>query len=210
MDLDHFKTVARYTRIEIPKIKGSRFIGTVQPVADADEALTFIETLRKEFHNATHNCWAYRLGDAQDFRFNDDGEPSGTAGKPILQAIVGANLYFTAIVVTRYFGGTKLGTGGLIRAYHEAAAVVIEEAKVVTRKLFARICIHHDFDQINPVMNLVQKSTRSGTKILDTRYDSRVHLEVALFQSEAEAFMSQLTEATAGKVDCEPLGTVYY
>src|SRR5690625_6678228 len=114
------------------KIKDSRFIAESFGVEDVDHALSLIETIRRREHSATHHCWAYRI-DADTFRFNDDGEPSGTAGAPILRQIEGRELINTLVVVTRYYGGTKLGTGGLIRAYGDAAAEVLAISRIETR-----------------------------------------------------------------------------
>src|SRR5512138_1197293 len=115
MGMDQFYQLKQQCRME-EKIKGSRFIATARPVASEQEALAFIEEMKKEFHDATHNAFAWRagIGRAQRYRYNDDGEPSGTAGQPILRAIDGRGAGNLCIVITRYFGGTKLGTGGLM------------------------------------------------------------------------------------------------
>lgn len=201
-----YVTIKHRDRFEIPKIKGSRFIGTVQPVTGTDTAEQFINEIRREFHNATHNCWAYRLGSVEEFRYNDDGEPSGTAGKPILQSIEAMDLRYTAVVVTRFYGGTKLGTGGLIRAYHECAEQTLAHAEKVVRVLFARLKISHDFDQINPVQHAI---ARFGAVIEQTEYGAAVTVQVALEEEKAELFRQFLIETTANKVYCEHLGTIY-
>ncbi len=206
MNRDNYLTICKLSRHEIPKIKGSRFIGTVSPAVTREEAEKFIESQRKEFHNATHNCWAYRLGGVDLFRFNDDGEPSGTAGRPILQAIEAKNLHYILIVVTRYFGGTKLGPGGLIRAYHKAAAAVLDQSEIISKALFIHFRIHHDFDQTNPVMNL---SSKYDARILASHYDSQVRLDVALKVRAAQDFIKNLIDATGGKIEYESLGRHY-
>ena len=116
---DYYLTIQETSGAEI-KIKGSRFIGIISPVADKVNAEKILIEIRKEFRNATHNCFAYRIN-SQEFRYSDDGEPSGTAGRPILSMIDKYQLQRVVLVVTRYFGGTKLGTGGLIRAYSQSA-----------------------------------------------------------------------------------------
>ena len=121
------------------KVKGSRFLAEAVPVADEAVAEAALATIRKREYNATHHCTAYRIGPAADlFRFNDDGEPSGTAGQPILRQIEGRELTNTLVVVTRYYGGTKLGTGGLIRAYGEAASLALFGLGLVGLGLAAR------------------------------------------------------------------------
>ena len=128
---DTYLTIGGYARAEI-KIKGSRFIAEAMPVARVEAAEKEIAAVCKREFNATHHCTAYRIGPNGDvFRYNDDGEPSGTAGIPILRQIDGRSLTDTLVVVTRYFGGTKLGTGGLIRAYGDAARQVLETASTL-------------------------------------------------------------------------------
>ena len=118
--LECYKTVYRGSEGEIIE-KKSRFIATVRLVESEEEALAFIEEMRKKYWNATHNCYAYVIGERRELvRCSDDGEPGGTAGRPMLDVLLGENLYNTAVVVTRYFGGTLLGTGGLVRAYSRA------------------------------------------------------------------------------------------
>ena len=114
--------------------KKSRFIATVVPVETEEEALAFIESLRKKYWDATHNCYAYVVGERNEIqRCSDDGEPSGTAGRPMMDVLAGAGVHNAAVVVTRYFGGTLLGTGGLIRAYSLAVQEGLAAAEVITR-----------------------------------------------------------------------------
>ena len=118
--LECFKTVYRGGEAEIVE-KKSRFIGTVRPVESEEEAFAFLEEMRKKYWDATHNCFAFVAGERREWvRAADDGEPSGTAGRPMLDVLLGEDLYNTAVVVTRYFGGTLLGTGGLVRAYQDS------------------------------------------------------------------------------------------
>ena len=127
---DSYKEVSARELAEI-KIKGSRFIGEVVPASSIEDAEAALGQIRKREYNATHHCWAYRLGVKGDlFRYSDDGEPSGTAGQPILRHIDGLGITNILVVVTRYYGGTKLGTGGLIRAYGEAARLVLEKSVI--------------------------------------------------------------------------------
>src|SRR5689334_18781908 len=133
MEVDtSFKTITGHSRAEL-KVRGSRFIGTAVPVNSKEQALEELEKIRKEFWDATHNCYAWRLApDGLQYRFADDGEPSGSAGKPILFVVQQRELANVLVVVTRYFGGTKLGVGGLARAYSDAAMAALDLAEVIT------------------------------------------------------------------------------
>ena len=139
--MEQYKTVLEGGTGEIVE-KKSRFIATVRPVKNEEEALAFLEEMRKKYWDARHNCYAYSIGKNREFtRCSDDGEPSGTAGRPMLDVILGEDIYNVAVVVTRYFGGVLLGTGGLVRAYSKAVqeglagSIVIEKKKQITQEL---------------------------------------------------------------------------
>jgi len=193
----------QYTTIEGPKrgeikVRGSRFIASVQPVTSRDEAERVLRNTRHEFFDATHHCYAYRLGpDGADFRAVDGGEPSGTAGKPILAAIDRGGYTNILLVVTRYFGGTKLGVGGLARAYGEAAAQVL--ASATPRICYAMITLRASFPHamVSPVMHSVG---RVGAKIEGTEYDEEVHLALSVRASRADELEAALVEGTRGAV----------
>ena len=179
-------------------MRGSRFIGTALPVSDRAGAEAAVGEVRKEHHNATHHCYAYRLGlRGEESRFNDDGEPSGSAGRPILGALERAGLTDLVVVVTRYFGGTKLGVGGLARAYGGAALLVLGSAEKETRYLVTtlRLSIPHTY--VGEVMRTV---SRLGVKIGDTTYDEEVHLTLEVRRSRLEPLKAGLVECTAGNV----------
>lgn len=152
-----------YKTVEVPaegyiNEKKSKFISYIYPVKSADEALGLVEELRVKYHDARHVCWAYMLGwEREEFRANDDGEPSGTAGRPILGQINSAELTDVLIAVVRYFGGTLLGTGGLIRAYKEAAGDAITNAEVVEKTVDDFIDIHFEYPLLNEVMRLLKQ-----------------------------------------------------
>lgn len=152
-----------YLTIEAPgegiyKEKMSRFLSFAVPVVSADEALAYVEQYRKEYYDARHVCWAYMIGaDRKCFRSNDNGEPSGTAGKPILGQINSANLTDILIVVVRYFGGIKLGTGGLIVAYRTAASEAIAACSIVERLIEDCVKIHFEYPLMNEVMRIVKE-----------------------------------------------------
>ncbi len=133
--MDEYRTLQEESR-GLYKEKGSRFISIAVPVESAGDVKSQLESLRKQYHDARHHCYAYRLGEPPyEFRYNDDGEPSGTAGKPIFGQIQSFDLTNILIVVVRYFGGVKLGTGGLIQAYRSAAKEAIENGRIVTKDM---------------------------------------------------------------------------
>ena len=137
--LSQYKTVYSGGEAEIIE-KKSRFIATVKPVKSEEEAITFIEGLKKKYWNATHNCFAYVIGERfQTQRCSDDGEPSGTAGRPMLDVLLGEEVHDVAVVVTRYFGGTLLGTGGLVRAYQEATKAGLNASKIIVKQKGKRL-----------------------------------------------------------------------
>lgn len=152
---DVYYTISGRRRAEL-KVKGSRFTATVFPTKSKDEALSKLDEIRKEFYDATHNCYAYRLGfKGLDFRAADDGEPSGSAGKPILFMLQKYDVSDALLVVTRYFGGVKLGVGGLSRAYSECAAMALEliEKIPVYRTTSLRVlCVYEDISIVKPII----------------------------------------------------------
>src|SRR5690625_4540546 len=146
--LTSYLTVKNYGKHEI-NIQKSRFIGYVQRVETEEEAQEFIRKIQKKHHDATHNCFAYIIGENDQIqKANDDGEPSGTAGIPILEVIKRQNLKNTAVVVTRYFGGIKLGAGGLIRAYGKSTAEAIKATGIVKRQFMQGIAVKVDYSLI--------------------------------------------------------------
>jgi uncharacterized YigZ family protein len=138
------------------KVEGSRFIADLFPVRTEQEAAAALESVRKKYFDATHHCFAHVIGaEKKIIRYSDDGEPSGTAGVKICAAVQSYNLSDILLVVTRYFGGTKLGVGGLGRAYHEAALEGIRAAVIVTKSLVQEMHVQFPFTETNPVMNII-------------------------------------------------------
>ena len=132
--------------------KKSRFIATVRPVESEEEALAFIEEMRKKYWDARHNCYVYSVGmNREATRCSDDGEPSGTAGRPMLDVILGQDIYNVAVVVTRYFGGVLLGTGGLVRAYSLAVQTGLAASTVITKKLGISLKVETDYSGIGKI-----------------------------------------------------------
>ncbi len=195
---DSFQTIREPCTFEM-KEKGSRFIAQAEPVSAKEEAENIVGLASKKYHDATHNCFAYVVGiDADElFRFNDDGEPAGTAGKPILQAIQGQSLTNVLVVVTRYFGGTKLGVGGLIRAYGGAAAQVLSKAGTKTHYITDDVHVECTYHDLKTVMNAVQKY--NGI-IINSDYGGAVQLDVHIRISRTQQFIASVIEQTAGRV----------
>ena len=156
MDKDQYRTLRELSQ-GLYKEKGSKFIAIAVPVESVDEVKLELEQLRKNYHDARHHCYAYRLGEEPyEFRFNDDGEPSGTAGKPIFGQIQSFELTNILVVVIRYFGGVKLGTGGLIQAYRTSARDAIENGTIITRVWKTSLEINFDYAHMNDVMRVIK------------------------------------------------------
>lgn len=188
--------MARYAVTEI-KVKGSRFIAEAFPVEDEAAAENHILQIRKREFSATHHCTAYRIGpDAHLFRFNDDGEPSGTAGQPILRQIEGRDLTDTLVVVTRYYGGTKLGTGGLIRAYGDAASEALDAAGEKKNVIFDHLYVSFSYDDTSPAMHVIQKF---GAEVIESDYTDTTKLTIAVPRSRTDAFQDAFTNALGGR-----------
>jgi len=195
---DVYNTLGGWASHQI-RVKGSRFIGYAAPVKNREEAESFVQEISKNHHDATHNCFAYRigLGDNSLFRYSDAGEPSGAAGKPILKAIDGRVLTDVACVVTRYFGGTKLGTGGLARAYGQCAGETLDMGEKVERFLIAGLRVVFGYDLTGAVMALI---SNYGCQIGNTVYGSETEMILRVRQSKAADFERDILNITGGKV----------
>jgi len=177
--------------------KKSRFIATVIPAETEEEALEFIESMRKKYWNATHNCFAYVIGDRNQLqRCSDDGEPSGTAGRPMLDVLLGEEIHNIAVVVTRYFGGTLLGTGGLVRAYSSATQAGIRASKIITKMKGFSLTVKTDYTGLGKIQYILGQR---GIKILDSIYTDNVQLDVLLPEDEVKSVMAEITEGTNGR-----------
>ena len=196
---DAYHTIAAPATGEF-KDRGSRFIGYAYPVQSEEEALALLEGLRKEHFKARHHCFAWRLGvDGSRFRANDDGEPGGTAGRPILGQIDAAGLTYVFIVVVRYFGGTLLGTSGLIQAYREAAAEAIRHAEKIEKIVKDHFLLDFDYALMPDIMNGVKKLDQ---EVVNQTFDERGRLEIAIRQTETNAQLLKL-KAAIWKVSTE-------
>ncbi len=198
MPTDTFRTLSTAAQAETPRVKGSRFLADAFPVTDAEQALERIADVRRREHSATHHVWAYRLGaDGAEFRSSDDGEPSGSAGIPVLRAIESAEITNAVVVTTRYYGGTKLGTGGLARAYSDAAAVVLAGARVVQRIVRQPVRLRFGFDDTSAAMRLIDRFDALIRAQEYTVEGTDLDLDVRL--SEVAALEAAFVEATAGR-----------
>lgn len=193
-----FYRIKSKSRLE-DKVKDSRFIATAAPVNGEDEAAAFISEIKKEFHDASHNCSAWRIGHGEKlkYKFNDDGEPSGTAGRPILKALENRKLSNICVVVTRYFGGTKLGTGGLARAYGQITAELLKKCEVEKKYPTATIKFSAGFDFVGVIHNVLDNFK---VELKDSQYGDDVLFIVEVRKTDFAAFKEKLTEATNGQV----------
>ncbi|WP_163970559.1 YigZ family protein [Oceanobacillus halotolerans] len=188
-------------------IQKSRFIGYVKRVETEEEAQAFIQSIKKKHHDATHNCSAYMIGEQNQIqKANDDGEPSGTAGVPILEVLKKQDLKDTAIVVTRYFGGIKLGAGGLIRAYGSATSQAIKTTGIVKRQLMQGISITVDY----PLLGKLENVLRNSDHVLDSiNYLEQVEFRVYVKIGEEDAFQDWIVDLTSDQAKIVKTDTTY-
>lgn len=197
MKSDEFKSIASEQTTET-KVKGSRFIGETFLVSSVDQAQAKLKEVRQREHAATHHCYAYITGLPTDlsFKYSDDGEPNGTAGKPIYDQIAGRELTDTLVVVTRYFGGTKLGTGGLTRAYSGAAQLALEKSGIRTHfisSIFETVIEFPYYDQWQRLLD------KLGARVLESQFEDQVRMKIEIRQTLAEKLVAQFIELTSGK-----------
>lgn len=202
---ESYRSLARAVRYETPKVKGSRFIADAAPAADAAAADAFVETIRREFHRASHHCFAFRLGpDGAEFRSSDDGEPGGSAGRPILQQIEGHELTDAVVVVTRYFGGTKLGVGGLVRAYGGAAGALLDRAELRTIAITRQLRVEYPYDLSGEVQAVL---SACGLRPSSSEFGEVVRLVLDVPAGDADRLAHELRERTAGRAEIELAGS---
>lgn len=189
MEEDVFKTIEGVTKA-IYTEKRSKFIAYAIPIQTVDEVKVEVDKIRKEYYDARHVCWAYMLGaDRMAFRSNDDGEPSGTAGKPILGQINSNNLTNILIAVVRYFGGIKLGTSGLIVAYKEAAALSIAEATIVEKTVDCETSFVFEYPFMNDVMKIVKDIEPT---IVEQTYDMDCYMKLSIRKAKYTELINRL------------------
>lgn len=177
--------------------KKSRFIAHAAPAKTEEEARWFIEKIKKQYWDARHNCWAYRVGINQPaVRCSDDGEPGGTAGKPMLEVILGEDLWDVVVVVTRYFGGTLLGTGGLIRAYTKSTQEGIQNSRTVIKCLGQELMVACDYTTSGKIGYL---AAEEKIPVLHTEYTDKVEFHMIVPLDQAERVKKKFTEVSLGK-----------
>lgn len=207
MDTPAYKTVYSGGVGEITE-KKSRFIATVIPVSTEEEALAFIEQMKKKYWDATHNCSAYTVGLHHELaRCSDDGEPQKTAGRPMLDVLLGEDIHNAAVVVTRYFGGTLLGTGGLVRAYQAAVKEGLSKSVIIEKKYGRKLIINTDYTGIGKLQYI---ASTMDISILSSEYTDAVTVTLFVSPEKESTFIGKLTEATAGKAVINPGDSSYY
>ncbi|MBO5945108.1 MAG: YigZ family protein [Clostridia bacterium] len=186
--------------------KKSVFIGTCVPVSTEERALEFLAFIKRKYPDARHHVYAYVLRENSIMRFSDDREPQGTAGMPVLDAIRKRGCTDVAIVVIRYFGGTLLGTGGLVRAYSAAAVGALEAAEIITYDIYAPINVtlsYSDYQKLTPILS------DYGYRITDTEYSDLVTVKGRVKACDSERFVKEITESTSGRAQIEILEEIF-
>ena len=188
--------------------KKSRFIATIRPVDSEEEALSFIAEMRKKYWDATHNCTAFVIGENHEqMRCNDDGEPSQTAGRPMLDVLLGEDVHNCCAVVTRYFGGTLLGTGGLVRAYSAAVKEGLRNCQILEKQLARKLTVETDYTGLGKIQYILGEEKIST---LDSQYADKVSLTLLVPVDQLDPLMEKLTEGTNGRCVMEPGEQVWY
>ncbi|WP_328924531.1 YigZ family protein [Streptomyces sp. NBC_00190] len=206
MKADQYVTVSR-EGVHESEINRSRFLCSLAPAATEQEAQEFVARIRKEHPTATHNCFAYVIGaDASVQKASDDGEPGGTAGVPMLQMLMRRDIRYAVAVVTRYYGGVKLGAGGLIRAYGGVVGEALDELGTVTRRRYRLATVTVDHQRAGKMQNDLRST---GRLVLDVRYGEAVSIEIGLPEADAPAFRAWLADISAGTAGFELGGEAY-
>lgn len=190
METDNYRTIKTGAR-GIYKEKGSKFIAISKHITNEDEFKVFQDEVKKEFYDARHHCYAWRFGLEEDrFRSNDDGEPSGSAGKPILNQILSNELFNTAVIVVRYFGGTKLGVSGLINAYKTSTKEALEYSLKVKRFIYTELELYFKYPRLNDVMRIVKEE---NVTITEQIFEMECLLRVKIKKNDTDRVVSRLS-----------------
>ena len=188
--------------------KKSRFIATIRRCENEEQAVAFVEEMKKKYWDARHNCSAMVIGARGELtRCSDDGEPSGTAGRPMLEVLLGEGIRNIAVVVTRYFGGTLLGTGGLVRAYTQAVQEGLKSCKVGRMRLGRRIEIHTDYNGVGKLQYIFGQQ---GIEPINSIYTDSVTFELLIPLETVDGLEKEITEATAGRADFQKGDSLYF
>lgn len=206
-EYEQYRMLSKGAQAELVE-KKSRFIATIRPVSSEEEAVAFIEEMKKKYYDARHNCSAFVIGSKGELtRSSDDGEPSGTAGRPMLEVLTGSGIRNIAVVVTRYFGGVLLGTGGLVRAYSGAVKMALEQCETITRRYGVQMLIKTDYNGVGKIQYLLASK---DVVIQDSVYAADVQMTVLVPIEEYDRLCKELVEATNGRVGLEEVGKLYY
>ena len=188
-------------------IEKSTFIGYAKPIKTEEEAIEFVNEIKKKHKDATHNVWAYTVGKTMNIqRYSDDGEPQGTAGIPTLEVIKKEDLRDVVVVVTRYFGGVKLGAGGLVRAYTKGAKIGIDAAKVIEKVMYKEVRIKIDYNQLGKVQNEIMNMNYF---VKDTIYEDNVEIIVYSRLEEVKVLTDKMIDITSATAEIK-LGEEFY
>lgn len=194
-------SVATRVRHQIDPIKGSRFVATVAPIDSEAAAHELVSEVRAEFPDASHHCTAWRIARPAIDRCNDDGEPGGSAGRPILAQLTGRDLVDVAVIVTRYFGGTKLGVGGLVRAYGSAAGAALDRTELIDHTPTTTFEAHLGYDDADRVKRAL---TELGATIVDAVYTAQVMITVLVPEHQLDEARATVADASAGRAEVSP------
>ena len=197
--MESYVTIHHYASFEYEDRK-SIFIADALPVSTESDALNFIESIKKKYPDARHHVYAYILRENSIMRFSDDGEPQGTAGMPVLDVIRKNGLTDTVLVVTRYFGGTLLGTGGLVKAYTTASVGAIQEAKIIKYDIYVTIRLeasYSDYQKFSPIFSDL------GFRVDDTRYSDKVVILGSVQKSNVDLFIDKIVQSSSGRAIIE-------
>lgn len=202
---DIYKTVAEESETLIVE-KKSKFISHVKPVDNEADALAYLAEMRSRYSDARHNVYAYVIDENNIFRYSDDGEPGGTAGMPVLDTIRKQGIVDVVVVVTRYFGGTLLGTGGLVRAYSASAKKGLEESGIIIRTMCDIISVRVSYDMVGKLQYTL---AADGFSVEDTLYESDVTFLISSPKEDTERLKARLTDITGGKAEIKVIDRKY-
>lgn len=203
--MKEYKTIEKEITIEFTE-KRSRFMGHIKPVKTEKEAIDFINSKKEKYWDATHNVYAYSLREGNIKRYTDDGEPSGTAGVPALDVIMKEELYDLVVVVTRYFGGILLGTGGLVHAYSKSVIDAINAAEIITMTPCDKIFLNCSYSQYGKIQNIV---SNLGGKIENTVFTDSVDIYILISNTMTEKLFKEITAASSASIKPEKVETLY-
>ena len=192
-----YRTISRPLHVPAITINGSRFIADLVPITSADQALNQVDAVRKTYPDASHHCWAYRLRNQKQTRASDDGEPGGSAGRPILAQIEGHDFFDVVVIITRYFGGTKLGIGGLIRAYGGTAGKALDQALPRVIQETESLTIEFAYELTKAVEAVLRSHQLTPTR---TDFDARVRMQLEIPLEGVDGFRAALVHQTAGRI----------